>query len=668
MSSLVLSQVTTSMFAPSIYGTIANGASVASAGGLWSAAQGIAGAIGAIAGSVLDRMLFTQSQHYQGPRLSDLSVQTSTEGASLPIVFGTMRLAGNVIWSTGLTEIATTEEQGGGSGGGGSSYTTYSYTTDCAVAICEGTITGIRRIWADTKLIYDVSETATAGTLVASSSSYAAGIRIYDGSETQLEDPLIQAVEGSAPAYRGTAYIVFEDLRLGDFGNRLPNFTFEVVKVGSAGAFSYKSYGTISSIDNTLVMISSISNVSRIVNYYNWLGGLYGYIGAKTTLATYYKNYITLDDNTEVLFSGNIGLPNSMPLTAASSCPDLPTTGILFTSSLASNNGFAEVLTTPENFHVIVREFYSQYTGGLWVGGFLVYFGSNDGRSFGPYPSLVAFGQLPGGPGGFGGAIGFKSQSVYVYCSDRYATPKLHINDTCISLAVDAINYGLSLIKFFDNKFVIGVNPSTSGTTKLYWYDYSGNLLESLVSTTIAVNVNCDISNDDYAYIPYGLSGIAKVGPLTSSATANNIEYFSATISGATDRYSNTVSTGMFTGDNVLVETLPHYNSGTGKYLNRYAVYTKNLQKTTQNLQTICEQIVAESLLEAAQYDFSALSDVEVRGYTITKQAKIRDAIEPLMSAYMFDLIEEDNKIVAKKASATLSKTLSQNELGTYQI
>ena len=33
-----------------------------------------------------------------------------------------------------------------------------------------------------------------------------------------------------APAYRGVAYVVFEDLALGDYGNRVPQFTFEVIR------------------------------------------------------------------------------------------------------------------------------------------------------------------------------------------------------------------------------------------------------------------------------------------------------------------------------------------------------------------------------------------------------------------------------------------------------
>jgi len=75
-----------------------------------------------------------------------------------------------------------------------------------AVALCEGPITGIGRIWADGKLLD------------------AAGItwRWYPGDESQTADPFIAAKMGvdNTPASRGTAYVVFEDLPLGNYGTR----------------------------------------------------------------------------------------------------------------------------------------------------------------------------------------------------------------------------------------------------------------------------------------------------------------------------------------------------------------------------------------------------------------------------------------------------------------
>ena len=49
--------------------------------------------------------------------------------------------------------------------GGGQKTVTYSYTADFAIGLCEGPISAIVKIWADGKLIYDMSPlTAAAGT------------------------------------------------------------------------------------------------------------------------------------------------------------------------------------------------------------------------------------------------------------------------------------------------------------------------------------------------------------------------------------------------------------------------------------------------------------------------------------------------------------------------
>jgi len=57
-------------------------------------------------------------------------------------------------------------------------------------------------------------------------------MRVYPGTNDQLPDPKIEAVEGpgTVPAYRGIAYVVFEELDLGPYGNRVPQFSFEVYR------------------------------------------------------------------------------------------------------------------------------------------------------------------------------------------------------------------------------------------------------------------------------------------------------------------------------------------------------------------------------------------------------------------------------------------------------
>ncbi len=194
----------------------------ASIGGsiLGVSAATIGGAVGSFAGSLIDSWIvsqFTPGQRIEGARLENLAVTTSTEGAVIPRIWGRMRLGGNIIWATDFTEHVSTSTSGGGKGGGPKVTTTsYSYTASFAVALCEGPISGIGRIWADGKPL-DLKD---------------ATWRLYPGDEAQVPDPFIEARmgTGNAPAYRGTAYVMFEELDLTPFGNRIPQLSFEVFR------------------------------------------------------------------------------------------------------------------------------------------------------------------------------------------------------------------------------------------------------------------------------------------------------------------------------------------------------------------------------------------------------------------------------------------------------
>jgi len=179
--------------------------------------------VGAIAGSVIDQALLGgagKTRNVDGPRLSELHITASTEGAPVPRIYGRVRLGAQVIWATPFEEEVVTSSSGGGGKGIGSAPSSktseYRYYANFAVALCAGEITGIGRIWADGVEV-DRSQFTH---------------RVYLGSETQEADSLIAAREGlgAAPAYRGIAYVVFERLALAPFGNRMPQLSFEVYR------------------------------------------------------------------------------------------------------------------------------------------------------------------------------------------------------------------------------------------------------------------------------------------------------------------------------------------------------------------------------------------------------------------------------------------------------
>lgn len=130
-------------------------------------------------------------------RILSLQVQQSSQGLTLPVVYGRARVAGNLIWYGDFTTIETkTTTRQGGKGGGGVQQEDTSYTYEAAVmmALCEGEIKGIGRIWRDKEKFESLSQLR---------------LNLAKGGDeqptwTHLQQPKHQA---QAINYSGTAYI-----------------------------------------------------------------------------------------------------------------------------------------------------------------------------------------------------------------------------------------------------------------------------------------------------------------------------------------------------------------------------------------------------------------------------------------------------------------------------
>ncbi|MGY6536662.1 MAG: baseplate multidomain protein megatron [Pararhodobacter sp.] len=177
-------------------------------------------AAGAVLGRAIDqRLLGLGSAPVPGGRIERLRLTGAGEGVALPRVWGRMRVPGHVIWASDFQELPGRSRRS--KGGLGPHQTEASrYVISLAVALCEGPITGLGRVWAN-------------GVEIAPRDMV---IRLYHGTDDQAPDPAIEAIEGAgmAPAYRGTAYVVIEDMDLGPWGNRLPSLAFEVIRAAQA--------------------------------------------------------------------------------------------------------------------------------------------------------------------------------------------------------------------------------------------------------------------------------------------------------------------------------------------------------------------------------------------------------------------------------------------------
>lgn len=214
------------------------------------------------AGLLYQAIVGTPTTKNEGTRLSEVQISSSTEGSTQKRLWGTARLGGQIVWSTRFLETKNkkTSRQGGKGGGGGQKVetTTYTYSVSFAVAVCEGdsTVT-FGRVWADGKIL-DLSKHT---------------VRFYSGTETQTADPLIEEKEGTgrAPAFRGTAYLVFDNMDLTNFGNRIPQISVEVSR--AATNLDYEAWTMIPSagefVYGTREYIIENKGNSEILNVHN---------------------------------------------------------------------------------------------------------------------------------------------------------------------------------------------------------------------------------------------------------------------------------------------------------------------------------------------------------------------------------------------------------------
>ena len=158
-------------------------------------------------------------------RILSLQVQQSSQGLTLPVIYGRTRVAGNLVWYGDFVTIEhkTTTRQGG-KGGGGVTQEDIKYTYEAAVmlALCEGEIQGVGRIWREKEKFDSLAQLRL--TLMSG------------GDEQPLWTHLQQAKhQDQALNYSGTAYLCSPNYELTKSA-QIYQHNFEVIgKLGYSG-------------------------------------------------------------------------------------------------------------------------------------------------------------------------------------------------------------------------------------------------------------------------------------------------------------------------------------------------------------------------------------------------------------------------------------------------
>lgn len=598
-----------------------------------------------------------------GSRISDLRATISRVGVAIPRVYGSARIGGNVIDMSDIRETAvSTTTSGGGKGPdpGSVTSTSYIYDADVDVMITDGEIIGIRRIWADGRLVYTRSETAGIGAS-AFAAGFASDVRVYLGTQTQLPDPAFEALRGAGnvPGYRGRSHIVFEGLQLGQFGNRVPSFTFEVLTVS----------GTLVNLPITTILDGTDANYSGI------------FCGARNQNAAGVG-----------VWCGAYGIVSF----------DLNTGGLIAHRNYlgAASLGFAGTAQGMEFSGVGVDGSGAFYTlnRGLLNGSAALMLNKWDG-TLNPLWTVVVFVGDPGStPAQLQcvATVAADSQVVYGYQGKAYRASMNTPNAGDAVTPIELAPWSACMQKFGDA--VAWLHDSGSVLT-LYRYDANG--LTSAVIATGTTNPKHQIAvdRDLFLYVGTIVAGATRIHKINQASLAlvatvdlapnhadvqeffvlsngnllvkhgtewRRIDFNTGSqlkISATTKGASSTAShSGIQRGDTVFWG----FNSGSERDVlavegtSRLALPTgSNRVKVGKVVLDLLEQCGVPS----GSHDLTAINSIPMDGLVISRVAAARQTIEILRAAYQFDLIESEYKLKAVVRGGSSAVTIPYSDL-----
>lgn len=581
-------------------------------------------------------MVLQATRKIEGPRLDDLSVTVADYGTTLNYFYAKRRFEGcPIIWAEPLKEVKKRSKTKGGK------YNNYSYFATFAIAIADHEIEGVTRIWFDKHLVYD---TTGAGPVTPFPLSFTSGqsksgrprttsvnledhIRIYKGTATQEPDPRMEATvdaefgAGSTPAYRNVSYIVFEELPVEKFGNRIPQISVEAVALVDPN-YPYETKAT----DIVLGTFSFSPDGSRMLivhgnDYEIWdtatrermVSGTLEYdaqssLAVSNTGSIYYITYDIgppFNDSLVILNPDGIGTAGTVLLgMSASNCQCLEDANgseyvLVSGSSVGVGYYLLPVGGTGANVDpgYNVNGGFTDAYGDIWIYGtefddsmaYLEKIVDVAGRGT---PTSFSVSGTPGGAPGPVGAMHVPSHDQYFL---RHQGSYFLIDDTTITQTDTGTWNGAATMDF------LNPNPGSSVWT-------------------------------------FGGGAAKKISTVDGSVLQ-------------TESYASwSVSTGVDVYEPVTNALVGLDNAGGLNWL-----YLDRIDGAVTTLGDICEDVCERAGVYSGSVDFSAFTQ-EIRGYSWT-QGPGRDILEPLIDAYDCDVRPHDFSIQGVNRGATPSVT-----------
>lgn len=616
-------------------------------GGLSYVALG--SAVGGAIGGALDP---PKGPKIVGPRLDDLSVQTSTYGAPLGRAYGTVAVTGNIFWLEGdaLKEHTKTEKQGGKGGGGGAESTTYSYSATFAVGLLHitdpaQTVT-LRRLWIDTTLVFDGSATNTDSTIASikgidysvggivdatavatasagydiSGDSEGVSFTFFGGTDDQIPHPRIQADKGAAnvSGYPGLCYIVIEDLDLSKYSNTLmraqvkaelsisPATSTILQKVAdlpwaSGGDDQFTLPGTIFTrawgCEYTEMGLRYSDNRPMSVETYKYTLG-----EGRTTTAFRDLTSDHWDDGFCVFVQQSdvqcaVFIELTGPFGTAGKRVNIVYPSVTYRGPDIAFGDFATA-----NYYAVMENgvIYAMSYGAAESIGLFTVIGGEVGISSGVSDRLDAMGY----------------SSSYIFCARKLTAPGRTVltryNKTTLSVYDQSTFSGL----FFTAMQVIDDDHAYFSEQTGHVYEWSSGRTPTYVGQIVQTQAN------------FGVCSFFVVN--NSYAVSSRIDY----------------------------------KVSFGTELSAIYLGALSVQQQSATLHDIVTAECAAGGIDSSDLDLTALTNSGVRGYRIAAPSSIRSALEPLQAAFPFDVAQSSYKLRFVSRGGASVASIPENDLG----
>jgi hypothetical protein len=610
-----------------IIGTVAGAVIGFFTGGAGYVALGAA--LGGMAGGLIDP---PKGPTVVGPRLDDLSFQTSTLGAPLGRAYGTVPVLGNVVWLEGdkYLEVITTEEQGG-KGGGGATYETAHYYATFAVSLLRVTdatkALALRRMWIGSNLVYDAGSDDLES--IIASNSQSALFTFYSGTDDQQPNTRWQADKGAnaVSGFPGRCYIVIYDLDLEPYSRSLAmaqvkcelavsneTITTEIVETIFTGNLGDPTWG------NSIILlgVEFDSAGADYVTYEknNWAGN--------PLLLNFGRMEFPYSEET---FSFDITAPEGGYGYAH---------GFLYCCQSDESVSLQKQVQFNGYSNIIFRWFYSDGSSSRW------YSYVDDPR------------------------ITYGDHACFVY--DRGETFVAGDNLTAYIVKIDNVGYvnAASAVEYSVRRFGASENyifallytPGADNlTTTVYKLDRETlSLVDTYTQDAVGGRGTIHVVSDDLFYTAAFKSGYG--GHIYKWVDGVVVEDYGNIFPDGIGSYSrlHVVSDAPFYG------YLLNYSGSYG--IQNIFVFYPQVAASVAYLRDIITEECSLAGISSGEVDLSGLTNSEVRGYRIANLASIRSSLEMLQAAYPFDVAPSGYKLRFLSRGGASQATISETDLG----